>query len=64
MGIVILTTVHKNGLEDLAKAEELYRLALDGLEKSLGKDHEHTKSCAKIQFTEPARAEKRHTFRN
>ena len=34
------------GFEDFVKAEEMQRLALDGYEKSLGKDHKHTKWCA------------------
>ena len=34
------------GLKDFTKAEELYRLALDGFDKSLGKDHQETKNCA------------------
>ena len=35
-----------HSLEDFAKAEEMYRVALDGNEKSLGKDHKDTKWCA------------------
>ena len=34
------------GLKDFANAEEMYMLALDGYEKSLGRDHEDTKQCA------------------
>ena len=34
--------------KDLTKAEEMYRLALDGFEKSLGKDHRRTKKCAEV----------------
>ena len=37
---------YRVGLKDFAKAEEMFRLALDGREKSLGKDHEDTKNCA------------------
>eukprot|EP00518_Triparma_eleuthera_P020355 CAMPEP_0197556304 /NCGR_PEP_ID=MMETSP1320-20131121/14912_1 /TAXON_ID=91990 /ORGANISM="Bolidomonas sp., Strain RCC2347" /LENGTH=65 /DNA_ID=CAMNT_0043117419 /DNA_START=21 /DNA_END=215 /DNA_ORIENTATION=- len=35
------------GLKDFKKAEQMYRLSLDGLERSLGKGHESTKKCAK-----------------
>ena len=38
--------VYTDGLKDFIKAEEMYRLALDGNEKSLGKDHKNTKECA------------------
>ena len=34
-------------MKDYEKAEELYRRALEGYEAQLGKDHEHTKQCAK-----------------
>ena len=34
-------------MKDFPKTEEMYRIALDGYEKSLGKDHEETKRCAK-----------------
>eukprot|EP00518_Triparma_eleuthera_P017650 CAMPEP_0197550956 /NCGR_PEP_ID=MMETSP1320-20131121/4373_1 /TAXON_ID=91990 /ORGANISM="Bolidomonas sp., Strain RCC2347" /LENGTH=44 /DNA_ID= /DNA_START= /DNA_END= /DNA_ORIENTATION= len=34
-------------LKDFVKAEEMYRLALDGYEKSLGNKHEDTKRCAR-----------------
>ena len=33
--------------DDFTKVEEIFRLALDGKEKSLGKDHEHMKLCAR-----------------
>ena len=33
-------------MKDFVKSEELKRQALDGYEKSLGKQHEHTKACA------------------
>ena len=36
-----------NGLKDFAKAERMYRQALDGYERSLGKEHEYTKECAR-----------------
>ena len=36
-----------NHLEDSPKAEEMYRLALDDYAKSLGKDKEDTKECAR-----------------
>ena len=39
------TAHHKKGLMDFAKAEEMYRLALEGCEKSLGKDAMFTKEC-------------------
>eukprot|EP00518_Triparma_eleuthera_P002512 CAMPEP_0182466170 /NCGR_PEP_ID=MMETSP1319-20130603/11596_1 /TAXON_ID=172717 /ORGANISM="Bolidomonas pacifica, Strain RCC208" /LENGTH=65 /DNA_ID=CAMNT_0024666125 /DNA_START=1 /DNA_END=194 /DNA_ORIENTATION=- len=35
------------GLKDSTKAEEMCRQALDGYEKSLGKEHEETKRCAR-----------------
>ena len=35
-----------DGTKDFAKAEEMYRRALDGHEKSLGKDDGETKKCA------------------
>eukprot|EP00518_Triparma_eleuthera_P005692 CAMPEP_0182458380 /NCGR_PEP_ID=MMETSP1319-20130603/3735_1 /TAXON_ID=172717 /ORGANISM="Bolidomonas pacifica, Strain RCC208" /LENGTH=57 /DNA_ID=CAMNT_0024657053 /DNA_START=21 /DNA_END=191 /DNA_ORIENTATION=- len=34
-------------LKDFPKAERMFRQALDGREKSLGKGHEDTKRCAK-----------------
>ena len=34
-------------MKDYVKAEEMYRLALDGNEKAFGKDHECTKRCAR-----------------
>ena len=34
-------------LDDSVKAEEMYRLAYDGFEKTLGKDYKETKGCAK-----------------
>ena len=41
-----MAITYKNGLKDFAKAEEMYRQALDGYEKSLGREHEDTKRCA------------------
>ena len=35
-----------NNTENFTNAEELFRLALDGLEKSLGKVHKDTWTCA------------------
>eukprot|EP00518_Triparma_eleuthera_P004837 CAMPEP_0182464466 /NCGR_PEP_ID=MMETSP1319-20130603/8660_1 /TAXON_ID=172717 /ORGANISM="Bolidomonas pacifica, Strain RCC208" /LENGTH=512 /DNA_ID=CAMNT_0024664109 /DNA_START=147 /DNA_END=1685 /DNA_ORIENTATION=- len=37
---------YQNGLKDFVKAEEMNRKALDGYERSLGKEHEDTKRCA------------------
>ena len=34
-------------MKDFAKAEDMFRLALNGYEKSLGKDHEGAKRCAR-----------------
>ena len=39
--------IFTDGLKDFTKAEEMFRHALDGYEKSLGKDHERRKRCAK-----------------
>ena len=36
-----------NRCEDFTKSEEMYRLALDGYVKTLGKGHKDTKQCAK-----------------
>ena len=44
--IMCMATTYMKGLKDFTKAEEMYRLALDGKEMSLGKDHENTKGCA------------------
>mmetsp|Transcript_14880 Transcript_14880/g.29649 ORF Transcript_14880/g.29649 Transcript_14880/m.29649 type:complete len:85 (-) Transcript_14880:51-305(-) len=43
-----MAKTYRDGLTDYVKAEEMYRQALDGREKSLGKEHEHTKGCARI----------------
>ena len=42
-----MATTYKEGLKDFTKVEEMYRLALDGCEKSLGKDNQSTKGCAR-----------------
>ena len=38
---------YSDGLKDYAKADEMYRCALDGYERSLGKGHKDTKRCAR-----------------
>ena len=45
--IMNMATVCMEGLKDFTKAEEMFRIALDGYEKSLGKDHESTKICVR-----------------
>ena len=45
--ILYLGATHTNGLKDFAKAEELFRLALDCRERTLGKGHESTIDCVK-----------------
>ena len=47
MTIYNMGNIYAGGLKDFVKAEEMYRQALDGRERSLGKEHEDTKSCAK-----------------
>ena len=42
-----MANTYKIGSKDLVKAEEMYRHALDGYERALGKQHERTKTCAK-----------------
>ena len=42
--IMSMGVIFDVGMKDLAKAEEMYRLALDGHEKSLGKDDQDIKS--------------------
>ena len=42
-----MANMYSGGFKNYTKAEEMYRHALDGYEKSLGKDHEHTKRCAR-----------------
>lgn len=44
--IVMNIGVYKH-TEDSGKAEELYERVLEGFEAQLGKDHRHTKHCAK-----------------
>ena len=41
-----MARVHMDGLKVFTKAEEMYRLALDRYEKTMGKDHFVTKRCA------------------
>ena len=38
---------HMDGLKDFPKAKEMYRMALKWYERSLGKEQEDTKNCAK-----------------
>ena len=45
--IMNMATVYMEGSKVFTKAEELYRQALDGYEKSLEKDHKDTKKCAR-----------------
>ena len=45
--LINIATVYMDGLKDFSKGEETTRLALDGYERSLGKDHAHTKRCAR-----------------
>ena len=44
--IMNMACTYHGGLKHYAVAEEMYRLALDGREKSLRKDHEDIKLCA------------------
>ena len=44
--IMIMAVAYMDGTKDFTKAEEMFRLALDGREKSLGKDHERTQERA------------------
>ena len=46
MTIMNMAIVYQEGLKDFTKAELMYRLALDGSERSLGKEYEDTKRCA------------------
>ena len=57
--------VFMDRLKDFTKAEEMYRVALDGSEKSLGKDRKDTKQyaenlaillCWKLEAKEKTRA--------
>ena len=45
--IMNMAVTYKDGLKDFTKAERMYRQALDGYEKSLGKEHKSTKRCAR-----------------
>ena len=42
-----MANANQAGLKDFTKADDMYRLALDGYEKSLGKDHQDTKTTAR-----------------
>ena len=52
--VMNMGNVFMEGLKDFTKAEEMYRLALDGRKKSLGKDHECTKRCERIWWAYPS----------
>ena len=41
-----MANTYCDGMKDFTKAEEMFRQALDGRERSLGKEHESTKRCA------------------
>ena len=47
MTIMNMAGTYKDGLKDFVKAEKMYRQALDGRERSLGKEHEKTKNCVR-----------------
>ena len=47
MTIMNMASTYDVGLKDFSKAEEMFKLALDGYEKALGKENEDTKRCAK-----------------
>ena len=42
-----MALTYGDGLGDRVKEEEMYRQALDGYERSLGKQDERTKTCAR-----------------
>ena len=42
-----MSITYGDGLGDRVKEEEMYRQALDGYERSLGKQHKDTKRCAR-----------------
>ena len=42
-----MAITYGDGLGDQAKEEAMYGLALDGYEKSLGKDHKYMRKCAR-----------------
>ena len=44
--IMNMASTYMEGLKNFAKAEKMYRQALDGFERSLGKEHDKTKRCA------------------
>ena len=46
MAIMNIATMYTDGLKDFSKGEDMVRFPLDGSERSLGKDHAHTKDCA------------------
>ena len=45
--ILNVAITYEDGLKNFEKSEEMYRLALYGNEKSLGRDHENAKRCAR-----------------
>ena len=47
MTIENMVITYQVGTKDFSKGEEMMRLALGGYEKSLGKDHEVKKKCAR-----------------
>ena len=42
-----MTNMYASGMQDFTKAEEMFRIALDSHEKSLGKEHDKTMKCAR-----------------
>ena len=44
--IMNMASTYMEGLKDFVKAEKMYRQALDGFERSLGREHDKTKLCA------------------
>ena len=42
-----MATIYSNGLKNFPQAEEMYKRALDGKEKSLRKDHVSITECAR-----------------
>ena len=45
--VMNMANAYQDVTKDFTKAEEMYMLALDGYERSLGKEHKRTKECAK-----------------
>ena len=45
--ILNMAITYEVGLKNFVKAEQMYRQALDGFERSLGKEHRDTKLCAR-----------------